>query len=238
MSFSWEVASSTIFRWGPFRSGYDWLSSELSIIILEHKKVIEKAEDDDDKEDAEEIITSAQKLLSLLRKILVSQECAEATVLCHNDLNLRNILVDPEDKITAIVDWECVSALPIWMATKMPKFLAGESREEEPKRDFYADETPSEAAAQEKDNDPNFLDNEGKNQLYWIHRMEWEVAQLRKVYSARLSELWPDWPLEESYMKVDFFEAVLQCSAGIFLKKVNKWVDSMERGHLIRWADA
>jgi aminoglycoside phosphotransferase (APT) family kinase protein len=224
---------------GPFRSSYDWLDSMLKIIILEHETAMEKAEEDDDKEDAAEIIASAQKLISLLPTIFSPvQECAEATILIHDDLNLWNILTDSQGKITAVVDWECVSALPIWMATRMPKFLAGGNREEEPKRDAYADETPPESAAQDNDRNPRLLDNEGKNQLYWIHTMEWEVTQLRKVYSTRLRELWPDWPVEESYLQIDFYEALLQCSAGVFLKKVNRWVDSIERGHLLRWTDA
>ncbi|ETS84910.1 hypothetical protein PFICI_02935 [Pestalotiopsis fici W106-1] len=223
---------------GPFLSSYDWLSSELKIIILEQETVIEKAEDEDDKEDAEEILTSARKLLSLLPKIFSpTQPGAEATVIYHDDLNLWNILVDSQGSITAVVDWECVSALPIWMATRMPKFLTDSSREEEPKRDEYMDETASDSAEREKSSDPNLLDNEGKDDLYWIHRMEWEVTQLRKVYSTKMRELWPDWPLEESNLKVDFYEAVLQCAAGIFLKQVDKWADGKESGQSLRLTD-
>ncbi|KAK6077618.1 hypothetical protein SCUP515_04816 [Seiridium cupressi] len=221
---------------GPFRSSFDWLSSELNIIIREQTLAIEKAEDEDDREDAEEIQVAAQRLLSILPKFFSSpHECAEATVLYHDDLNLNNILVDDEGKITAVVDWECVSALPLWMTTRMPKFLTEESREDEPKRDEYKDESPLESATPRNDGD---LDNEGKDQLYWIHLMEYEVTQLRKVYSSRMGELWPDWPLEESYLQVDFFEALLQCSAGFFLNKVNAWVDGIERGDHIRWTDA
>lgn len=65
------------------------------------------------------------------------------TAIWHDDLNLDNILVDNEGKIIAIVNWECVPALPTWMATKMPKFLEGGGRQEEPKReDYQSDETP------------------------------------------------------------------------------------------------
>lgn len=223
---------------GPFDSSYDWLSSELKIIILEKETIIEKTEDEDDKEDAEEILTSARKLLALLPTIFPpTQSGTERTVICHDDLNLWNILVDSQGSITAVVDWECVSALPIWIATRMPRFLIDQSREEEPERDIYMNETAKEAAEQqEKSKDPNYLDNEGKNDLYWIHRMEWEVTQLRKIYSTKLRELWPEWPLEESHLKVDFHEAVEQCAAGVFLKRVDRWVDSIERGHITRYA--
>lgn len=223
---------------GPSRSSHDWLCSEIRLIILEQTEALEKAEDDDDREDAEEILSSAQRLLSLLPRIFPDdQEDEVATALYHDDLSLHNIPVNEEGEITAIVDRECVSAVPIWMTTKMPMFLVGERREEEPVRDIYADEIPAESSDSQKGGDPDDLDNEGKNQLYWIHLMEYEVTQMRAVYEARLKELWPDWPVEDSHIKVDFFDAVLVCSGGIFAKKVDRWVNSIERGDLIRWAD-
>ncbi|KAJ0125230.1 hypothetical protein J7T55_006575 [Diaporthe amygdali] len=224
---------------GPFRSSFDWLSSEIRLIILEQTEALEKAEDYDDREDAEEILGSARRLLSLLPKVFPDDQQDEiATALYHDDLSLHNILVNDDGEITAIVDWECVSAMPIWLTTKMPKFLIGENREEEPIREIYADEIPAESVGPPNDGGPDDLDNEGKNQLYWIHLMEYETTQLRAVYEARLRQLWPAWPLQESQIKVDFFDAVLQCSAGVFVKQADRWVDSIERGDLIRWADA
>lgn len=224
---------------GPFRSSYDWLSSEIRLIILEQTAALEKAEDEDDREDAEETLGAARSLLLLLPKVFPEgQEDDVATALYHDDLGLQNILVNEQGEITAVVDWECVSAMPMWMATKMPDFLVGKRREEEPIRDIYADEVPTESAEAQNRGDVDDLDNEGKNQLYWIHLMEYETTRLRAVYETRLRQLWQDWPAEESHIKVDFFEAVLQCSSGIFVRKVGRWVDNIKRGNLIRWADA
>lgn len=64
------------------------------------------------------------------------------------------------------------------------------------------------------------------------------MTRLQQVYDSKLMKLWPDRPMEASRVKLDFFEAMLQCSAGLFLEKVDSWVDSLERGELIRWADA
>ncbi|KAH7132858.1 hypothetical protein EDB81DRAFT_763375 [Dactylonectria macrodidyma] len=44
------------------------------------------------------------------------------------------------------------------------------------------------AAEADKRNDLHYLDNEGKNELYWIHKMEYEKTQLRNIYTARLKE--------------------------------------------------
>ncbi|KAK3293047.1 phosphotransferase enzyme family-domain-containing protein [Chaetomium fimeti] len=224
---------------GPFRSSHDWLSAELTIVILHQTALLEKAEDEDDKEDVEEIISAARKLLSLLPKIFPpTLDRPEITGLYHHDLHLNNILVDEQGGITAVLDWECVSALPLWMLTQVPKFIDGPLREEEPQRDSYADETPEEAAAAaEERNNPDYLDNEGKNELYFIHKMEYEVTQLRKTYEARLRELWPERPLEESSVKNDFFQAVSQCD-GIWVKETRRWADCLERGETVRFEDA
>ncbi|KAF7316129.1 Aminoglycoside 3'-phosphotransferase/choline kinase domain protein [Mycena indigotica] len=191
---------------GPFRCSHDWLESLLKLLISEQTDVANKADDDDDREDAMEILRTAEHLLSLLPKIFEPSD-HESTVLWHDDLNLSNILVNDAGVITAIVDWECVSALPLWMATKLPAFVRDGAREEEPQRDEYGNE----------DEDPEFvsaeLDNEGKNELYWIHQMEYDVTQLKKVYRAAF-------PLEENDMKQDFYEALLQCNAGLWIKKI------------------
>ncbi|KAL7913769.1 phosphotransferase enzyme family domain-containing protein [Trichoderma velutinum] len=190
----------------------------------------ENSEDEDDIEDAEDILPVAQSLLALLPKIFPSDLTSpESSALHHHDLNLNNILLNEQGEVTAVLDWECVSALPLWMLTQMPKFLDGEPREDEPERNIYADETPEEATAEaEKRNDPDYLDNEGKNELYWIHQMEYEQTQLRKVYSARLKELCREW-VEESPLENDFYEAILQCD-GIWKKMVGRWVERIEKG--------
>lgn len=181
----------------------------------------------------------ARKLLSLIPKVFTpTLGEPETTGLYHHDLHLNNILVNEEGEITAVLDWECVSALPLWMLNKVPKFLDWPVRDEEPQRDTYADETPEEsAAAARKRNDPGYLDSDGKNELYFIHRMEYEATQLRKVYEARLRELRLEWPLEESYVKIDLFQAIWQYD-GIWVKKTRRWANLMEKGEIVRLEDA
>ena len=146
------------------------------------------AEDEDDRDDAEEILRPAQKFLSLLPQVFPgTQDGPEVTIIWHDDLNLNNILVNDQGKITAVVDWECVSAPQSWVATKMPKFWLGGGREEEPKRDDYGDETPQGSLASENDERTDDLIGESKNELYWIHLMGYEVTQLQRLYDARLS---------------------------------------------------
>ncbi|KAG9256325.1 phosphotransferase enzyme family-domain-containing protein [Emericellopsis atlantica] len=222
---------------GPFRSSHDWLRTLLTIIIRHQTLILEKSEDEDDMEEAEGILPVAQTLLTLLPQIFPPDLTSwESSALYHHDLNLNNILLNEQGEVIAVLDWECVSALPLWMLSRVPTFLDDQPREEEPQRNSYMDKTPEEAAAEaKKRNDPDDLDNEGKNQLYWIHKMEYEKTQLRKVCKAKMMELCPEWA-EESPLKNDFYEAVSQCD-GLWWRKARGWAECMEKGESVRFKD-
>ncbi|KAK2028995.1 kinase-like protein [Colletotrichum zoysiae] len=227
---------------GPFRSSHDWLSSFLRIVILDYKKGIQEAEDEDDREYAQSGVDVSEKLLVLLPKIFpVLQHPPEHTVIWHDDLSLQNILVDDDGEITAVLDWECVSTMPSWVATQVPKFLIGAAREEEPERDRYGDASPGEngSGSNGSDADDEELDNEGKTELYWIHLMEFEQTQLRKVYAARMQQSHPDWAtrVEDSLLKTDFLEAIHRCRGGFHLKRISQWVDAVMEGNFSRLAE-
>lgn len=222
---------------GPFRSSHDWLKSCLEIISRDCEKISATTDDEDEKEEADTMLEVARRLLGLLPRIFPSiQNPAERTALYHHDLGLSNILIDQQGNLTAIIDWECVSTIPLWMTTRVPKFLWGPTREEEPKRDTYSNEPPLEIHTSEgkAPPDPDELDNEGKNQLYWIHLMEYDQTQLRKIYHDKMRSLWPDWDLEiaESKLKFEFYDAVTIFPIGFYLTAITKWVDKLEAGEL------
>ncbi|RDW61201.1 phosphotransferase family protein [Aspergillus mulundensis] len=227
---------------GPFRSTHDWLASYLQIAISDHatdKKEAEDEEDEDDVADAEFALGVTRQLISLLPKIfppLVNPP--ERSVIMHQDLSLCNILVNDRGEITAIVDWECVSAMPLWMATEMPKFLDLSTRDEEPRRDGYGDESDGENGGDGGDDD-DALDNEGKNELYWIHLMEYETTQLRELYNTSMRQMNPGWGLlvDDSAFRQDFARAAFYCGYGFSLKKIAKWVDAVEQGEYPRLMD-
>jgi hypothetical protein len=113
--------------------------------------------------------------------------------------------------------------MPRWVASQVPEFLRGAARETRPDRNCYTDvDTPG---------DLDGLDNEGKTELYWIHLMEYEQTQLRKVYTARMRQLRPDWDVEveEGALKVDFLGAVSRCGSGFYLGRIEQWADAVER---------
>jgi len=203
---------------GPFRSSHDWLSTKLDIILQHQTAVLKNSEDEDEREDAEDISAVVSKLLALVPKVFAQTlEEPETTSLYHHDLHLNNILVNEHSEITGVLDWECVSAVPIWMSAKLPKYLEGPVRKEEPHKETYGD-----------------LEERGEDSLYFIHRMEYDATYLRKVYKARLKELWPEWPLEESHAEIDLFEAIEHCD-GIFSKRVGRWADRVLDGDMVRF---
>lgn len=212
---------------GPFRSSHDWLSAELDIIQQHQTDVLKNSEDEDEREDAEDALAVARKLLALLPKFFPpTLEQPEVTALYHHNLHLNNILVN-EGQITAVLDWECVSAMPLWMSATLPEFLERPVREEEPQRESYIRKR-STAGLGGSD-----VDGEESSELYFEHKMEYEATQLRKVYEARLKELWPGWPLEDSHAEIDLFEAISQCD-GIWVKRIGRWADRVEKGETIR----
>lgn len=216
---------------GPFRSSHDWLSAHLNIIIREQTQALESTEDEDDKDEAQDILETAERLLSLLPKIFPSlQNPAEHSFLWHGDLSLSNILMNDDGDITTLIDWECVSVMPFWAALRAPKFLSREgAREEEPIRDGYADEDPEEQQVGSFEDD---LDNEGKDSLYWIHLMEYETTQLRKVFDERMRELRPGWDMQvaENALKNDFLDAVYRCDWVFACGGIDTWIDAVESG--------
>ncbi|KAK8065934.1 hypothetical protein PG997_012681 [Apiospora hydei] len=195
---------------GPFRSSHDWLDSHLQLICLQKQEEIEHAEDDEDKALAMAGLEAAQQLMCALPKIFPPSPTYdhERTAIYHHDLSEMNIMVDEQGNITGIVDWECVCALPSWVITRPPVFIHNNrKRKDKPLRDEYADETEEDRELSSKYDGGHHLDNEGKNELYWIHLKEYETTQLKKVYDARMEQLLPAWGemMKDAELQMKFY---------------------------------
>jgi aminoglycoside phosphotransferase len=215
---------------GPFINTEDWIRARLTLVLTDQDKIIKTSDDEDDIEEAEDAREIAEKLLKLLPSIFPSNtNTLELSILFHDDLSMQNILVDDNGKITGFIDWECVSALPLWRACELPGFLKGRDRNEEPKRDQYApdnDEEDTGGLTRE------VLDNEGVNSLYWEHLLEYELTMLRGLFLKEMGNAAPRWieELEKSSVKADFEEAVQNCDNSWCTKKVKSWLDALEKG--------
>lgn len=106
---------------GPFTSSHDWLAARLSLVLQHSAEVLRTSENKNDIEEAQASQALAEGLLRLLQTISSPHVAApEPTVITHDDLSFHNILVSHQGSLTGIIDWECVSALPLWKACQLP----------------------------------------------------------------------------------------------------------------------
>lgn len=68
--------------------------------------------------------------------------------------------------LTGVLDWECVSSLPLWKACDYPRFLHGRPRDTKPDIEMYDKENPDSA--------------------YWEHLHEYEATFLRDVFMEEI----------------------------------------------------
>jgi aminoglycoside phosphotransferase (APT) family kinase protein len=247
MSFFWRSGSdkgpSTASNRGPFPNSHAWLQARLHLMLATQSHLIATARDaissaeaqhdsdnEDIIEDAEIAHSLATRLLALLPTIFPPDEPPGPTTLFHDDLHENNILVDPDTgAITAILDWECVSFLPLWMACQPPALLNDRIRTEEPLRETYGKYDPE--FDDGKDGECRREYNEGMNGLYWEHKLEFEKGVLKKVFVAEMERLRPEWVREwkDGEGKRDFEMAVLGCDEPFSVGRIGKWLDSWER---------
>jgi hypothetical protein len=135
---------------------------------------------------------------------------------------MENILVDEIGKITAILDWECVSATPVWVACQPPKFLDGPVRNVKPDSShYYRPPTPNELESLDMEGQPSVLD-----ELYWEHLEDYERGVLRALYLGEMDRIIPQ--RMEQYRacqaKLDFHEATTLVDVEWHGKDIRSWI--------------
>lgn len=111
---------------GPYRSPLQWLTALVQLQLEWINRGPVEGDDDYDsdfEDDALKMKPLCQEYLEILPSVFKDEENGPY-VLHHHDLNLANIIVDPETfDIRGIIDWEMVNVVPMWKATSHPKFL-------------------------------------------------------------------------------------------------------------------
>ncbi|EJD38206.1 kinase-like protein [Auricularia subglabra TFB-10046 SS5] len=215
LPFFWDQRAKLDVPRGPFRSSADWLSARLSLVMNEAVQVLEMSSDEDELEEAQKTQALGRRLVALLPTVYPPDETAdpELTIIHHDDLSFHNILVGDDDKLTGIIDWECVSALPLWYACQLPSFLQGKPRTERP-------------------DIANYYIGEYGRDLYDEHMREWEQTQLRGVFLAEMARVCPEWIEQHraGLLRADFELAVACCDSELSRRRVDRWVDDVEAG--------
>ncbi|KAI9704558.1 MAG: hypothetical protein M1820_005471 [Bogoriella megaspora] len=198
---------------GPFRSSREWMAARIALHEYDCNRVITTGQDEDDREEAERIKEIIAKLKAQLNSVFPLGVDGEPSMILHDDLSDHNILVNA-GKLTGVVDWECVSAMPLWKACNHPCFLEGKTRKTKPDVSRYKLEA-----------------NGQPNELYWEHLKDYELTRLRKYFLDQMRRLEPMWiEVYETSQLQRSFDTALHHSDDIFMARfINSWLDDMAK---------
>lgn len=210
------------FNRGPFASSQDWMEAKFQM-LEEDFRIISELEDADD-EDLEEVAKAQQQVKRLRKQLpaffLSDADDPEEFALHHDDINRYNLILDSKGKLQALVDWECVSIVPLWKACQIPKFLDRPEQTKRPNPEDYA------------------LDSgdDGGMECYLRDVYEYECTCLREKFLEEMATLAPRWIVEyeRSKLKVDFDLAVQRCNGFTGSWRVRRWLDRIEAGEEYR----
>ena len=217
-AFFWKTHLKSNVHRGPFASSEDWLDAKVQL-MEEDLTRISKSEDAD--QDEIEKAEKARRLLDRLRKNIsyfFNFYDREEFALHHSDIHQHNLILDPKTgKLQALVDWECVSVMPLWKVCQIPKFIHSKERKEKPLSEYYDTGTDGEL-------------------LYAAHLYDYEDTRLREEFLAEMARLAPQWIEEhqKSKMKMDFERALWWSDDFTKTERVSAWLDHIEAGEEYR----
>jgi hypothetical protein len=207
--FILKSAMREIVNRGPFRTSADWLSAQLENVVLECER-LQESSDKNDLEAAERSGEIAKRLLALLPKLFPDDGSVEETFLFHDDLSQENIFCSETGTITAILDWEATSCLPLWAAYDFPQLLQGVDYPTEP--------------------DPTSYRRGADDLLFQDRLLMWQRMKLKYVYWEAMVRIWPEWAAERANIKKhaqrDFRQAVDLCDSELWWNTITKWLNA------------
>jgi hypothetical protein len=100
----------------------EWLDARLQLVIKEcNSKLLGDTNlDEDDKEEIGNSLALANQLQDSIKVFFPTESDTGASCLHHPDLSFDNFLVDKDGGLTAILDWGCAHAAPLWKAYEFP----------------------------------------------------------------------------------------------------------------------
>ncbi|CAG8098214.1 unnamed protein product [Penicillium olsonii] len=227
MQFFWGSNLHRDVHRGPFGSSRDWITSRLSLSEKEWQSKLDNIpaaelgrSDAADLDDATRTLKIIQKLQALLPSIFPpTSNTPEPSIMVHDDLSGQNILVSDTGHLTAALDWECVSALPLWIACNFPAFLHGPPRNDKPDREQYDVEE-----GEPEDGEPC--------DFYWENLRDYETTLLRDVFIETMKRLQPEWVdvFNKSQRERDLELAIQLCENEFFARDILAWVDDLAAG--------
>lgn len=209
---------------GPFSCTRDWIDAYLALYRNDYQQLLDKYAGREDLDgDTKEEIESAEAVLKMIKDLesifpLVfpaDAEVTEPSVIFHEDLSQENILLDDKGDIAGILDWECVSAMPLWKSCYYPKFLHGTPRHTRPNIEHYDNGNPAPGTA------------------YWEYLDDYEATILRDVFMEEIRSLEPGWAdlFDASGFKRDYGAAVQHLDDPLWSSYIQEWIEEVVSGN-------
>ena len=208
---------------GPFRSSKDWITARLSFNENDCHSALNRNSagdvdcDEDEVEDATRTLQVIDNLKSVLPLVFPTNDGdPEPSMIFHSDLSGHNILVDDNGELTGVLDWECVSAVPLWKACSYPSFLDERPRHLKPDIEDYAPEE----------------DTEEPYEMYFEHLWQYEATLLRDIFMDEMRRLDAGWVevFDKSQVKRDLDCAVQDCDNEFSTRDINAWIKDIADG--------
>lgn len=141
----------------------------------------------------------------------------EPTMLWHDAISLDNIIVDKDGVLCGVIDWACVSCLPLYEACQFPAFL-------QQSRDRHVEPLTPHRVAQKKPGSKEILEYERDLRQY-------ELTLLRKLFINEMMGSCPEWVHIYNNRKSlrDYEAAVQNCDNESAYEAVERWVDAVEQ---------
>ncbi|KAI1775793.1 hypothetical protein F4818DRAFT_441071 [Hypoxylon cercidicola] len=143
----------------------------------------------------------------------------EPTMLWHDNISLDNILVDEDGVLRGVIDWQCISSLPLYEACQFPAFLQqARDRLTEPRTPYRVNRAQ--------------LDISQDLREYDMDLRQHQISMLRQLFLAEMADRCPDWVrVFQSQGDLRDYEAAVQnCDNEFAYEMVERWVTSVEEG--------
>lgn len=120
----WKTHFTLDVSHGPFYSSKHWLETKFKFAEDDCRRVLEAENpDEDDIEDFSKALAIVKRLQAHMPSFFRETDTENGFTLFHGDISRSNVIVDGQGKLMALVDWECVSVLPLWKACDSPEMI-------------------------------------------------------------------------------------------------------------------
>ncbi|MCJ1263032.1 hypothetical protein MMC22_002902 [Lobaria immixta] len=108
-----------------FASSQDWSNARSQLMEEDGTRILKSQDaDEGDIVDRKEKQQQVKRLRKQLPSFFLSNpDNREHFALHHHDIHEHNLILNSKGKLQGLVDWECVSVMPLWKPCQIPKFL-------------------------------------------------------------------------------------------------------------------